>query len=168
LAARRGGRWRRKQPPTPVIGILHPSSPKPFAERLRAFRQGLKEARFVEGDNVAIEYRWAENRTDRLPPPSAELIRRRVAAIAALGGNVPAHTAKAATTTIPIVFDVGEDPVKLGLVANIARPGGNLTRVNFLIVELAAKRLEVLHELVPGFVSPRRLIRPALRLSCLH
>jgi putative ABC transport system substrate-binding protein len=145
----------------PVIGFLHPSSPEPFADRPRAFRQGLKEAGFVEGENVAIEYRWADNQNDQLPALAAELVRRRVAVIAAVGGNNSALAAKAATTTIPIVFDVGEDPVRLGLVASLARPGGNLTGINFFTVELAAKRLELLRELVPGAIRIAVLVDPA-------
>jgi putative ABC transport system substrate-binding protein len=152
---------RAQQPAVPVIGFLHPSSPEPFADRPRAFRQGLKEAGFVEGENVAIEYRWADNQNDQLPALAAELVRRRVAVIAAVGGNNSALAAKAATTTIPIVFDTGDDPVRLGLVASLARPGGNLTGINFFTAELAAKRLELLRELVPGAIRIAVLVDPA-------
>ena len=132
-----------------------------FADRLRGFRQGLKDTGYVEGENVAIEYRWAENQIDRLPELAAELVRRRVAVIAATGGPPSALAAKAATTTIPIVFIVGEDPVRLGLVASLARPGGNLTGINFFSGELTAKRLELLRELVPGATRVAVLVNPA-------
>jgi ABC-type uncharacterized transport system substrate-binding protein len=148
----------RAQQAIPVIGFLHPSSPEVY--RLRAFRQGLKDAGFIEGENVAIEYRWGDDQTDRLPALARELARRQVAVIATAG--VPAIlAAKAATTTIPIVFVVGEDPVRLGLVTSLARPGGHLTGINFFAAELAAKRLELLRELVPGAVRIAVLVDPA-------
>jgi ABC-type uncharacterized transport system substrate-binding protein len=148
---------RAQQPAMPVIGFLHPSSPEPY--RLRAFRHGLKDAGFVEGENVTIEYRWAENQIDRLPALAAELVQRRVAAIATAGPPA-VFAAKTATTTIPVVFLVGEDPVKLGLVTSLARPGGNLTGINFFAVEVAAKRLELLRELVPGATLIGVLVNP--------
>ena len=130
---------RAQQPTMPVVGVLHSASPEISADRLRVFRQGLKEAGYLEGENVAIEYRWAENQLGRLPELAIDLVRRRVAVIAALGSNLSALAAKEGVTRIPVVFIVSEDPVRLGLVTSLARPGGNLTGINFLNAELAAK-----------------------------
>ena len=149
---------RAQQPAMPVIGFLHSASDT-NPESLRAFRQGLKDTGFVEGENLAVVYRWAENQMDRLPELVAELVHRQVAVLVTVG-NATTLAAKA-TTTIPIVFNVNEDPVRLGLVANLARPGGNLTGVNFLAGELAAKRLELLHELVPAATRVAVLVNPA-------
>jgi putative ABC transport system substrate-binding protein len=150
-----------QRPAVPVIGLLHTQSPEGFTEQLRAFRQGLKDAGFVEGDNVIIVYRWAENQVDRLPELAADLVRRKVVVIAATGGPPSSLAAKAATTTVPIIFTMGDDPVRLGLVASLARPGGNLTGINFLNAELTAKRLELLRELVPAAIRVAVLIDPA-------
>ena len=149
-----------QQAAMPVIGFLGASSPETNVDRLRAFHLGLKETGHVEGDNVAVLYRWAENNIDRMPELAADLARRRVAVLVSFG-NAPALAAKAATTTIPLVFGVGEDPAKMGLVASLARPGGNLTGVNFFSAELVAKRLELLRELVPGAVKVAVLMDPA-------
>jgi putative ABC transport system substrate-binding protein len=144
----------------PVIGFLFSQSADPFADRLRAFRQGLKETGYVEGENLAIVYGWAEGQYDRLPALAGELVRRQVAVIVA-AGEPSALAAKAATTTIPIVFAVAEDPVRRGLIASLARPGGNLTGINFFNAELVAKRLELLRELVPGASRVAVLVNPS-------
>src|SRR5262249_23751265 len=147
-----------QQPPMPVIGFLHFASPGPFAYQ-DAFRQGLGEAGYVERQNVAVEYRWAEGALDRLPALAADLARRRVDVIAAMGPPA-ARAAKNATSTTPIVFVVGTDPVAEGLIANLARPGGHLTGISILAVDLTPKRLEVLSELVPRANAIALLVNP--------
>ncbi len=151
---------RAQQPAMPVIGFLHPTSPDAFPDRLRGFRQGLKDTGHVEGENVMISYRFAENQIDRLPAMAREFVRSQVAVIAAANGPA-ALAAKAATTIIPIVFIVPEDPVRLGLVTSLARPGGNLSGINIVSGELAAKRLELLRDLVPGATRVAVLVNQA-------
>ena len=149
------------QYPMPVVGFLNAASSDGYAERLRGFRQGLKDTGFVENENVAIEYRWAENQPGRLPAMADELVRRRVAVVAATGGNAAVEAARAATTSIPVLFVTPDDPVKLGLVTSMARPTGNLTGINFVSTELNAKRLELLRDLVPGVTRVAVLWNPA-------
>jgi putative ABC transport system substrate-binding protein len=150
-----------QQPTLPVVGFVNAGSADALAGRVAAFRKGLGETGYVEGRNVTVEYHRLEGQYDRLPAVIADLVRRRVAVIATLGGTPAAIAAKAATATIPIVFGVGEDPVKLGLVASLARPGGNVTGINFFTQEVVAKRLGLLLELVPKAVRFAVLLNPA-------
>jgi putative ABC transport system substrate-binding protein len=152
---------RAQQQALPVIGFLHSASPDGNADRVRSFREGLKETGFVDGENVILEQRWADNQIERLPALAAELVRRRVAVIAATSGAPTALAAKAATTTIPIVFIAPEDPVQMGLVTSLAHPDGNMTGINFFPAEVSAKRLELLRELVPGTKRVAVLADPA-------
>jgi putative ABC transport system substrate-binding protein len=149
-----------QQVASPVIGFLDPRTPEVVAARLRGFRQGLKEAGYVDGENVAIVYGWGDDQIDRLPSLAADLVRRPVAAIVA-SGPTASFAARAATTTIPIVFLVSNDPVQLGLVASLSRPGGNMTGINILNSELASKRLELLRDLLPRVGRIALLVNPA-------
>jgi putative ABC transport system substrate-binding protein len=151
----------RAQQPVPVIDFLHSASADAFVRQVAVFQQGLRDNGYVEGQNLVIEYRWADGRSDRLATLAADLVRRDVAVIAALGGNNPTLAARAATRTIPIVFNTGADPVRSGLVPSLSRPGGNVTGVSFLVEELGAKTLGLLHELVPKAMVIGVLINPS-------
>src|SRR5436190_3704777 len=152
---------RAQQSGMPMIGFLHLGSPQPYTTMVAAFLQGLNEAGFVEARNVAIEYRWAENQTDRLPAMAADLVRQGVDVIAPAGGPASVRAAKAATTTIPIVFSLGSDPIKMGFVDSLNRPGGNVTGVTFLANELEAKQLDLLSELVPRVEAIAYFVNPS-------
>ncbi len=151
----------RAQQPMPVVGYLSSGSAGAFTSRLSAFRHGLADAGFHEGQNLAIEYRWADGQDQRLPAMAADLVQRRVSVIAAPGGLAAARAAKAATTTIPVVFETGANPVQAGLVVSLSRPEGNITGVTSLNVEVGPKRLELLHELVPAAKAIGVLVNPA-------
>jgi putative tryptophan/tyrosine transport system substrate-binding protein len=151
----------RSQPsPLPVVGYLASESPKLFESRLRAFLDGLRSAGFEDGRNVAIEYRWAEGRNDRLPSLAADLVRRKVNVLATVGSPAPALAVKTATSTIPIVFEMGADPIAIGLVTSLNRPGGNITGITSLNAEVGPKRLELLHELIPSATGFALLVNP--------
>jgi putative ABC transport system substrate-binding protein len=152
---------RAQQEVMPVIGFLHGGTAAPFEAQLAASRQGLKEGGYVVGQNVAIEYRWGEGKVDRLPELAADLVRRKVKVIAAVGGPPSNLAAKNATTTIPVVFNTGADPVKIGLVTSLRRPGGNVTGITFFSEELGAKALSLLRELAPGATTVGLMVNPS-------
>ena len=156
---------RAQQPPMPVVGFIRTTSPEDSAPLAAAVRTGLKETGFVEGRNVLIEYRYAQNRYDQLPVLASDLVARRVAVIVATGGTVAARAAKAATTTIPIVFTSGDDAVKAGLVASFNRPGGNVTGISVISGELGGKRLELLREITPSISRIVMLVNQTIRMS---
>ena len=151
----------QRPPAMPVVVLVEPGSPDAAARYVAAFRKGLNETGYVESQNVTVEYHWLEGQYDRLPALMADLVHRQVAVIATPGNNVASLAAKAATATIPIVFGVAQDPVQLGLVARLAQPGGNATGINFFQQEVAAKRLRLLHDLVPKAVRVAVLVNPA-------
>jgi putative ABC transport system substrate-binding protein len=151
---------RAEQSAVPVIGFLNSASPQPFANYVAGFRAGLKDTGYVEGQNVAIEFRWAEGHYDRLPEMAADLVHRKVAVLVSTGGTSSITAAKAATTTIPIVFTTGSDPVRLGLVTSLSRPGGNITGVNFFVTQMESKRLGLLRALIPGVQLIAVLLNP--------
>jgi putative ABC transport system substrate-binding protein len=151
---------RAQQPALPVVGFLGTTTADDFTDRVAAFREGLKEVGYVEGQNVVIEYRWPEGHYDRLPTLASDLVRHQVAVIAAVGGEPSALAAKAATATIPIVFSIGGDPIRVGLVTNLNRPGGNITGVNFFQSDIGAKRLGLMHELLPKATVIGFLVNP--------
>ena len=155
---------RAQQPAMPIVGLLGATTAQGYAAQLAAFRQGLSEAGFVEGRDVVIEYRWADDQYDRLPALAADLVRRRVAVIATIGGNAASLAAKVATATIPIVFHGSLDPIKVGFVASLNRPGGNATGVVTLNVDTGQKRLELIHELVPAATTVGLLLNPTNKM----
>jgi putative ABC transport system substrate-binding protein len=151
---------RAQQSAMPVIGFLHSGSPGPSAQEMAAFRQGLYETGYVEGQNVTVEYRWADGQRDRLPALAADLVRRQVTVIAAIGGDATALAVKTATSTIPIVFQIGSDPIKAGLVTTVNRPGANVTGVSLFVSTVDGKRLQLIHEVVPQAEEIAVLVSP--------